>query len=217
MLLEPSAAGRLPLGVVTGSGLRFQSREDYYYFHVDQLLWTRLHSAAGLEETLAGLACKTTVSDRHLLTRIAQADFDATNVDVLLASPLAFVAWASGDVSDQEAQAAELAFRQVTAESDLSLLDQFRAFLTKRPDPQLWTLWGDFYRAYRRTFPRRFRRPMDELMFRSAHQVALASGGLLGFGRVCEEEKFWLVRLQEALEERVDASPLDSGPLDSGP
>lgn len=203
MLLDTSAGGRFPVCVKSGSVSWFRSREDRYFFQVDQLLLSELHSAAELEEKLAKLTSKTMVEDRQLLMRLLQAGFDDTNVDVLLASPLAFVAWASGEVSAQEAGAAELAFIELATEGESPLLDQFRSLLNKRPDPRLWQLWADFYHAYRRALPRRFRRPMDELLLRHAERVAEASGGLLGFGRICEEERHCLKRMQSVFSAAV--------------
>ncbi len=135
------------------------------------------------------LADASRIDDEDLLDRLLEFGFTPLTLPALQLAPIAFVAWASESVSNEECQAAVASIYEAHLFDRPAAAAQVQKWLDRRPSETLWELWEDVttYRLSRS--PRIFRQTMGDQLLRQAKAVAIASGGWLGFGKVCEEER----------------------------
>jgi len=140
----------------------------------------------------------TQLEDPELLSRLMEVGFRSETLSALELVPIAFVAWASGSVTDQE--------RKVVMSSleDFGLLvnetsnDRFQGWLKTRPDRELFLLWKDYITAKLSLVSSEFRKAIGIRLLKQASEVSMASGGLLGFGTICDSEQLILDEISEA-------------------
>jgi len=140
----------------------------------------------------------TQLEDPELLSRLMEVGFRSETLSALELVPIAFVALASGSVTDQE--------RKVVMSSleDFGLLvnetsnDRFQGWLKTRPDRELFLLWKDYITAKLSLVSSEFRKAIGIRLLKQASEVSMASGGLLGFGTICDSEQLILDEISEA-------------------
>jgi hypothetical protein len=129
------------------------------------------------------------VSDDDVLTTLVDLGFTPETLPALQLAPIAFIAWASETVSDQECRAAVASTYESRLHQIPKALGRFQSWLDIRPDRALWDLWITFTERQLEKTPQSTRNVMGERLLRQATSVAIASGGFLGMGKVCSAEQ----------------------------
>ena len=163
-------------------------------------LQKELIQALAIESKKQELNHSAQIEEVELLSRLLTAGFCSESLSALELFPIAFVAWASGSVTDPE--------RKVVMGSlvDYGLLvsrvsnDRFQGWLKIRPDRELFLLWKDYVTAKLRPVSSEVRHAIGIRLLKKSTEVAMASGGLLGFGTICEAEQAILDEISEAFE-----------------
>jgi len=154
--------------------------------------------ALSIESEKQELIHSTQIEEPVLLSRLLKAGFYSETLSALELVPIAFVAWASGSVTDPE--------RKVVVSSlvDYGLLvnqesnDRFQGWLDTRPDCELFLLWKDYITAKLSPVSCEVRHALGIRLLKKSTEVAMASGGILGFGTICEAEQVILDEISEA-------------------
>jgi len=160
-------------------------------------LQKELIKALAIESEKQELIRSTQIEESELLSRLLKAGFCSETLSALELFPIAFVAWASGTVTYPE--------RKVVIGSlfDYGLLvsqasnDRFQGWLDSRPDRKLFLLWKDYVTAKLSLVGSEVRHAIGIRLLKKSTQVAMASGGLLGFGTICEAEQVILDEISE--------------------
>jgi hypothetical protein len=184
---------------------RGQALENEYFQHVDQQLLEKLREASQRAARLEELTKATGLHDDELGSHLLDAGIDASNVAALTLTPIVFVAWASGTVSPEERQGViSAALRRGVASNPLAfrLLEQW---LQTRPPRELWQLWKEYAAALHRALPATTADKLRARLLAQAEEVAKASGGVLGIGKICLAEQRVLDEIQTILPTRDDA------------
>lgn len=128
------------------------------------------------------------IDDDEMLSALVDAGFTPATLPALQLAPIAFIAWASSSVSDKECEAAVSSIYETRLHEFPSAMGRVQSWLERRPDQALWDLWIAFTALRLSGSPRFVGQPMGRQLLRHATQVALASGGIWGFGSVCAAE-----------------------------
>ena len=161
-------------------------------------LQKELIKVLAIESEKQELIRSTQIEESELLSRLLKAGFCSESLSALELFPIAFVAWASGSVTDRE--------RTVVMGSlvDYGLLinqassDRFQGWLDTRPDHELLILWKDYTTAKLTPLSSEVRRTIGIRLLKKSTEISMASGGFFGFGTICDAEQVILDEISEA-------------------
>lgn len=196
-------------------GDRRRTQEEEYFRKQEKELIEKMRRRAGEEDNRRRMGEQMGVADEEILHDLQALGYTAETVMLLHLLPLVQMAWAEGSVSDRERDLITEAARSRGIEASSPADRQLTSWLTNRPS-------DDFFERTLRTIGALLQaRPVEE---REASQrdllsycaaIASASGGILGFGRVSDEERQVLARISQELE-RAHGARLPGGSSLSG-
>jgi len=135
------------------------------------------------------LVQSTQIEEPELLSRLLEAGFHSETLSALDLVPIAFVAWASGSVTEPERKVVMSSLEDYGLLINQASSDQFRGWLDSRPDHKLYVLWKDYIVAKPSLVSSEVGHAIGIRMLKKSTEVAMASGGLLGFGTICDAEQ----------------------------
>lgn len=140
------------------------------------------------------------IDDDELLGDLVDAGFTPATLPALQLAPIAFVAWASQYVTEEECQSAVATIYESRLHEFPAAMSRMQSWLDMRPDQNLWDLWFAFTRCRLERTEVKMRITMGNQLLRQATAVVLASGGFLGIGRICPGEQWILDGIQSAFD-----------------
>ena len=158
----------------------------------------RLRKAKAADQERQEIGAKMGLADPALLAELQELGFTPDTVTLVPLVPILETAWAEGGVSPAErALIVDLARRRgVAAGSEAD--QQLTAWLDRRPDAQVLSgamrLIGAVLESGART-----EMSADELI-KYCQDIAAASGGIFGLGKVSADERATLSRIAAALK-----------------
>lgn len=180
---------------------RRRTREDEYFHKRDRELVEKMRRAAAAEQTRKDLTEKSGLSDPEMVADLQALGFMPDTLPLLPLVPIIEMAWAEGGVTPAERSLiVELArARGITPGSDADR--QLTKWLDHRPDPAV------FARATRLIGAMLDAGGQADLsasdLIRYCEQIAAASGGMFGIGKVSADERETLKRIAAALKSRT--------------
>jgi len=153
--------------------------------------------ALAVESEKQELLHSTQIEESELLTRLLEAGFHSENLSALELVPIAFVAWASGSVTDPERKVIMSSLEDFGLIVNQASNDRFQGWLEKRPDRELFLLWKDYVTAKLSPVKSEVQHAIGIRLLKKSIEIAMASGGLLGFGTICDAEQFILDEISE--------------------
>lgn len=136
------------------------------------------------------------LEDSGLIDRLIDAGFTPLSLAALELAPLAFVAWASDEVTNKENEAVVVSVYRSRLSANPLAMSYVQSWLDQRPPTELWELWQDFTCCRLRKFSTPVRQAIGDRLLEQAREVAAASGGFCGFGKICAAEQ----RVLDAIE-----------------
>jgi hypothetical protein len=179
---------------------RGRALEEDYFRKKDRELIERLRSVAADAKAREDLAAATRLNDPGVLQELHDLGFTPETISLLPLIPALQAAWAEGGVTAAERQLLmSLAHaRGIAAGSPAE--QQLAEWTTRRPDDALFAHANRLIRAMLDAGGLGDLTADD--IVGQAEQIAAASGGVLGFGRVSAEEKTLLAQLRQALQKK---------------
>lgn len=185
-----------------GISERGRAHEEDYFRKKDRELIDKMRQAAAAEQTRSALGAATGLRDPALLQDLQDLGFTPETVVLLPLVPIIEMAWAEGGVTDAERKLiVELArTRGVAAGTEADR--QMTAWLDRRPPADVFTRATRLIRAMLAN-PADARADLnaDELI-KYCENIAAASGGVFGIGRVSAEERSMLAKIAQELKGR---------------
>jgi hypothetical protein len=179
-----------------------RSREEEYFRRKDRELVEKLRREAEANQARQALEATSGIHDPAVLQELAALGFTPDTVDLLPLVPIIQVAWAEGGVSDEERTLIEQFARERGIQSGSVADQQLSLWLRERPAEDVFSRATRLIRAlldhpdgHGHTLT------LEDLIHR-CEEIAAASGGILGFGKISGEERTLLGRIQSALKER---------------
>jgi len=176
---------------------RGRALEDEFFHRVDEQLREKLRESMEREDLRAQLIAATGFKDDELLDHLLDGGFQPASVAALALVPLVFVAWADGSVSPSERQAVMSTALQRGLENQPIAMKVVDGWLHAHPPQSLWKLWKEYAMALRSTVPTAVAEKLTNEILRQCKAVAEASGGTLGFGKICKQEQEILDEIAE--------------------
>src|SRR5688572_3865515 len=179
-----------------------KSIEDDYFYKRDRELIEKMRKAAANEQARKEMAAQIRINDPGLIKDLEDLGFTPETVKVLPLMPIVQLAWAEGGVSAEERKLlVSLARNRHIAEG--SPADQLLTeWMARAPAPEIFQNGMRLIRAMlENQVPGTDMISADDIM-RYCEQIAEASGGIFGIGKVSSEERATLGRIAAELKKR---------------
>lgn len=177
-----------------------RKREEDYFRKKDRELIERMRAAAAAAQMRKDLEAKTGLHDPSLIQDLEELGFTPDTISLLPLVPIIQVAWAEGGVSDAERklilQFARSRGIEAGSAGDRQLID----WLERRPSAEVF---GRATRLIRAMLDHPSETHTDLTandLIRYCENIAAASGGILGMGRISAEERATLAQIASTLK-----------------
>jgi hypothetical protein len=180
---------------------RGKAFEDEYFRNKDRELIEKLRAAAAAEEGRQALSGSTGLSDPALLAELEELGFAPDTVGLLPLVPAVQMAWAEGGVSAAERELILQLARSRGIAAGSAADQQLAGWLASRPSDDMFARATRLIRAMLDSGSVSSGVSADDIV-KQAEDIASASGGILGIGRISAEERALLTRLSEDLKGR---------------
>jgi hypothetical protein len=181
---------------------RRRASEDDYFRRKDKELIDRMRRAAAEDKNRNELSAKTGLTDPALVKELEALGFSPDTITVLPLVPIVQMAWAEGGVSAAERSllvtlARERGIKEGSA-ADRLLSD----WMSHEPSPEVFARATRLIRAMLDTGAADTTSMSADEVIKYADNIAHASGGILGIGRMSGEERTLLAKIVTALKGR---------------
>lgn len=181
---------------------RGRSLEEDYFRKKDRELIEKMRQAAAADQGRQELAKKSGLQDPALLKELEELGFSTETVSLLPLVPVLRVAWAEGGITPAERDLLVRLARSRGISEGGAADRQLLAWMAHRPDAAVFTRAGRLIRAMLDSGSGEAADLSPESLVEYCEQIAAASGGLLGIGRVSTEEKQLLASIAQELSIR---------------
>lgn len=138
------------------------------------------------------------MSDDAVLDRLVGLGLKANTIAALSLVPLITVAWADGQIQDNEREAILQGAHGKGLEQGSDGYELLQTWLQKKPNDELFTAWESYIKALASQLNDEQNRLLKTQIVGFAKMVAAAAGGILGFGKVSGDEEKMLQRIEAA-------------------
>lgn len=184
-------------------GDRGRGLEEEYFHRREKELIEKMQQRSAEESRRQQLAARVGVADEDVLKDLEALGYEPDTVALIHLVPFVQMAWAEGGVSSRERELVTEAARAHGVAEGSGADRQLAAWLKDRPSDEF------FDRTLRLIGVILEGRPADEraanredlLAYTAA--IASASGGIMGIGKVSDEERQLLARIKQELEART--------------
>lgn len=181
---------------------RGRALEEEYFHRKERELIAKMRERAAAESERQRIGATTGVADAQLLQDLQELGYTAETISLLHLVPLVQMAWAEGHVSMRERDLIIEAARARGIESGSAADQQLAGWLAKRPAEELFTTTLRAIRAMLESRPEAERQAGEKDLLSYLTSIATASGGVLGFGAVSDEERAVLARVTQELDKK---------------
>lgn len=138
------------------------------------------------------------MSDDAVLDRLVGLGLKANTIAALSLVPLITVAWADGQIQDNEREAILQGAHGKGLEQGSDGYELLQTWLQKKPNDELFIAWESYIKALASQLNDEQNRLLKTQIVGFAKMVAAAAGGILGFGKVSGDEEKMLQRIEAA-------------------
>lgn len=180
---------------------RERALEDEFFHRTDKALLEGMRQSMQREQSREALAAATGVRDPALLDALLDRGIQPTTLVALTLVPAVFVAWADGDVTADERAAVMEAAEQRGISPGAVSYDLLSDWLQQRPRKALWRTWKEYFRAVYGSLEPATQKTLYNEITEQARNVAKASGGVLGIGKISAAEQNVLDEVEQTLRD----------------
>jgi hypothetical protein len=184
---------------------RRRAREEDYFRKRDQELVEKVRLRGQEEAARDRLAERAGIFDEDLLQTLQKLGYTAETVSLLHVLPLLDVAWADGQLSHSERDVILAAARSRGVEPGSPADVQLAEWLLNPPSDVLRDGTLHVLGAMLQMRPAEERSSIERGLLSSCTAVATASGGVLGFGTISDQEQQAMDRIVYELERKAGA------------
>lgn len=179
---------------------RGRSLEEEYFHRKEREVIEKMRRNAAAQEERRRLGEQAGVGDEDVLRDLQDLGYTSETVMLLHLVPLIQTAWAEGGVSAKERDLIVKAARSRGVAEGSAADAQLQRWLTEKPSDQLFETTLRAIRTILEAQPPEARATSERNLLSLATAIAAASGGIVGFRAVSEEERQILAHLSEELE-----------------
>jgi hypothetical protein len=138
------------------------------------------------------------MSDDAVLDKLVELGLRANTIAALSLVPLIAVAWADGEIQDNERTAILQGAHGKGLEQGTDGYELLQTWLKAKPSDELFSAWESYIKALSGQLNEEQNRLLKNQIVGFAKMVATSAGGLLGFGKVSSSEEKALQRIEAA-------------------
>jgi hypothetical protein len=162
--------------------------EDAFFYSMDQELIAALQRKLALEDKLEAFQNVTGIRNKSQLLGLIDVGFDLPTLTAFTWVPLVYVAWADGQIDQQEKAAIFKTLNNKGISPETAVMMAEHEWFRHRPDNGLWNIWRQFTLAALEHQPTKLRNELMDEIVTLCYVVANASGGVAGAGAISERE-----------------------------
>jgi hypothetical protein len=179
---------------------RGRSLEEEYFRKREKELIEKMRQHADAEAERRRLGESAGVADEGILQDLQALGYTPETVTLLHVVPLVQMAWAEGNVSDRERDLIVEAARARGVEPGSPADRQLASWLTRRPPEDFFEKTLRAIAAILQAQPAEARAASQKDLLSYCTAIASASGGIMGFRTVSDEERQVLGRISQEFE-----------------
>ena len=179
---------------------RGRSVEEEYFHRKERELIEKMRVRAAADEQRRRLGQEAGVADAEVLRDLQDLGYTPETVMLLHLVPLIQTAWAEGGVSPKERELIVKAARSRGIAAGSPADQQLDLWLTRRPSDELFEKTLRAIRTILQAQSEDARAASEKDLLSLATAIAHASGGIVGFRAVSEEERQILGHISEELK-----------------
>jgi len=138
------------------------------------------------------------MSDDAVLEKLVELGLRANTIAALSLVPLIAVAWADGEIQDNERTAILQGAHGKGLEEGTDGYELLQTWLKSKPGEELFEAWESYIKALAGQLNEEQNRLLKNQIVGFAKMVATSAGGILGFGKVSGSEEKMLERIDAA-------------------
>lgn len=138
------------------------------------------------------------MSDEAVLDQLVALGLRGNTIAALSLVPLVSVAWADGEIQENERVAILQGAHGKGLEEGTPGYDLLQTWLKKKPSDELFAAWESYIKALASQLNDEQNRLLKNQIVGFAKMVATAAGGILGFGKVSATEEAVLAKIEAA-------------------
>jgi hypothetical protein len=183
-------------------GKRGRSLEDDYFRKKDRELIEKIRQAAAVEQTRKDLGRAAGLEDPQLLQELQDLGFTPDTVGLLPLVPIIQVAWAEGGITKPERELLVRLARNRGIEEGSAGDRRLTEWLANRPADEVFTRARRLILAMLDSSSGQTGDLNADDLVKYCEDIAAASGGILGIGRISAEERELLSSIAADLRAR---------------
>jgi hypothetical protein len=174
------------------------SLENAFFFEQDRTLIERRTELRKMSESKEVLGAVSGITNEAILERLVNLDVRPETLAALALVPLIEVVWADGEVDEKEramvlAHATSQGIALGSVEYEL-----LERWLAHRPEASLLKAWQHYVQGLCECLSPSEGDVLKEELMRDVHKAAEASGGFLGMGKISDQEREVLAKLESS-------------------
>jgi len=178
---------------------RGRSLEEEYFRRKEKEVIEKMRRKAEADQQREQLGAQAGVADEDMLRDLQELGYTADTVRLLHLVPLIQTAWAEGGVSPKERDLIVKAARTRGVEAGSTADEQLNRWLAQRPSDDFFEKTLRAVRTILQAQSPEARTASERDLLSLATAIASASGGIVGFGAVSDEERQILARISGEL------------------
>lgn len=185
---------------------RGRALEDQFFAKEDEKQISALRDAKKKKATVAALREASGMDDEEVLNKLVEIGISAETVAAVSLVPLVEVAWADGEMQDNEREAILDGAKSKGIEEGSDAYEVLSGWLRKRPSKELFIAWSGYIEALDAQLTAEQLKVLRRQVIERARAVATAAGGFLGLKKISDPEEKMLARLDAAFDVRASKS-----------
>jgi DnaJ-domain-containing protein 1 len=177
-----------------------KSKEEEYFRTKERELIEKIRRRMEISSERKQLAGVLGIADEEIVKTLHELGYTRDTVRLLYLVPLVQVAWASGRVTPKERETVLDAGKLIGVNAGTDLHAELVEWLDNRPAQHFFDQTLRVIRSIMETLPAEERTAGADSLVDFCKNVAAASGGILGFGKISEDEKEVIERIAAELE-----------------
>jgi len=176
---------------------RARSLEDSFFVNNDKKLIENLKKMKEMEETIKSLQEVSGIKNKKFLEKLVKLEIPPHVLASLKVIPLVEVAWADGNVDEKEK---EVIMGIIKKEKYLGKIDTelLESWLSMKPERKLLDAWINYIKGLCSQLSKEESNILSEGILGHLKDVAAASGGFLGIGKISASEQKAIEKLESA-------------------
>lgn len=179
---------------------RRKALEDSFFAEKDYRLLQSLRNELHDMEQRKQLAHVSSILNEEVLQDMVQCGIRAETLAAMRMIPWIEVAWADGDVSNDERAAILKAAHEIGVQEGTASHQILENWLKERPDLKLIDTWKAYMVELAKMMPAETMANLRADLIERLNTIASASGGILGFAKISKTEMDCIDRLTKFLD-----------------